>query len=115
MDNRTEMTRDQRERSISTLIESYRSLLEQEKAARSNRDEHHLKACLAGQQRVLNRLARLGVTASNIRRQAAENQADDSKTDHRVNHDEVDEVQNPYDDVYELPLETPFARRAKVL
>jgi len=53
------MTKDQTIRRLRTLVDSYASLVEQEKIARTNGNEKHLSACLAGQTKVLAALGEL--------------------------------------------------------
>jgi len=57
--NRLEMTLDEQTKVIQNLIESYRSLVNQEAKARKNDNQKHLAACLAGQQRVLGKIDQL--------------------------------------------------------
>ena len=54
-----EMTKDQTIRRLRTLVDSYASLVDQEKIARTNGNKKHLEACLAGQKKTIAALGEL--------------------------------------------------------
>jgi len=67
MSAKDEMSKDETNRANQILIDSYKSLVDQEIKARKNGDERHLKACLAGQQKVLRRINYLTGRSSSLK------------------------------------------------
>ena len=53
MNTKTETSFDQENRRLRVLLASYRSLISQEKIARTNSNEKHLQAVLDGQKKTL--------------------------------------------------------------